>query len=90
MGSVKWYQSRFLYLIFTILLLIQMEDNYAISFSKYNRISQVRGHSQGGRIRPSLQDSSSSILPNQVQYDPSGEDLEEVESEVPNYVVGSK
>ena len=65
----------FLYLILTTLLLIQMEDNNAISFSKYNGIGQVKCRSQGERITPSLQDSSGSILPNQVQYDPSSGSL---------------
>jgi hypothetical protein len=34
-------------------------------------------------------DSSNSILPNRVQYDPCVEEIQEIESEVPEYVVGS-
>ena len=72
----------------TSLFLAQLKEKNAISFSEYNGNGKIKELSQGDRVRPSLQESSGSIFPNQVQYDPSGEELEEVESEVPDYVVG--
>ena len=77
-------------MILTIFLLAQMENNDDISFSDNNRSGQVRARSQEDRDRLAFQESNGSIFPNQVRYDPSGEELEEVESETPDYVVGSK